>query len=92
MRGDMSATTAQSKKIELLFLSFLNLFDKISNILATGGSVGDCSRDSFSVSSGGASFRGSPVICGTNTGQHSKYAWRFMTSNSWLWLKKNFIF
>jgi len=48
MRGDMSATTAQT----------------------TGGSVGDCSRDSFSVSSGGASFRGSPVICGTNTGQH----------------------
>merc|ERR1712095_19057 len=33
MRGDMSATTAQT----------------------TGGSVGDCSRDSFSVSSGGAS-------------------------------------
>ena len=37
------------------------------------GSVGDCARDTFVVSSGGASFRGSPVICGANTGQHCKY-------------------
>ena len=72
MRGDMSATTAQSKKI-INYFYCSNLFETISNFSATGGSVGDCSRDSFSVSSGGASFRGSPVICGTNTGQHSKY-------------------
>jgi hypothetical protein len=34
----------------------------------TGGSVGDCLQDTFAVtSSGGAA---SPLICGTNTGQH----------------------
>ena len=35
-----------------------------------GGSIGDCITDTFSVSvPGGVS---SPVICGVNTGQHSK--------------------
>lgn len=35
-----------------------------------GGATGDCTRDTFAVSGGGASFKGSPTICGTNTGQH----------------------
>ena len=34
-----------------------------------GGAIGDCTTDSFSVSSSGNV--GSPVICGFNTGQHS---------------------
>ena len=34
-----------------------------------GGAIGDCATDSFSVS--GSHF-GSPAICGTNAGQHSK--------------------
>ena len=33
------------------------------------GSVGDCIDDTFVVTS---TKKGSPVICGTNTGQHSK--------------------
>jgi len=33
-----------------------------------GGAIGDCLTDTFSISSQGA--RGSPVICGVNTGQH----------------------
>ena len=37
--------------------------------LGAGASVGDCLTDTFVVSGGGKS---SPVICGTNTGQHSK--------------------
>ena len=35
-----------------------------------GSSVGDCVDDTFSVSSSG---KGSPVICGTNSGQHSNH-------------------
>ena len=34
-----------------------------------GGSIGDCVSDQFSIDSPN---QGSPVICGTNTGQHSK--------------------
>ena len=34
------------------------------------GSVGDCNDDAFTVTSGGNT--GSPMICGTNTGQHCK--------------------
>ena len=34
-----------------------------------GSSLGDCVDDTFSVSS---STRGSPVICGVNSGHHSK--------------------
>merc|ERR1712213_33752 len=45
-------------------------YDTAANTNNLDGSVGDCARDTFVVSSGGASFRGSPVICGTNTGQH----------------------
>ena len=35
-----------------------------------GGAIGDCKTDQFSID--GVNGRGSPVICGTNTGQHSK--------------------
>ena len=38
-----------------------------------GGAIGDCTTDTFSVTSPGN--RGSPIICGFNTGQHSK-VWR----------------
>ena len=34
-----------------------------------GGAIGDCAYDQFQIS---GPNRGSPVICGTNTGQHSK--------------------
>jgi len=34
-----------------------------------GAAIGDCLVDQFSVSSPGN--RGSPIICGFNTGQHS---------------------
>ena len=34
-------------------------------------SVGQCVTDSFTVAAPGA--HGSPAICGTNTGYHSKY-------------------
>lgn len=36
--------------------------------VSNGGAIGDCLTDTFSISSQGA--RGSPVICGVNTGQH----------------------
>jgi len=36
----------------------------------TGGAVGDCVTDEFSISAPGSN--GTPVICGFNTGQHSK--------------------
>ena len=35
-----------------------------------GGRIGDCISDTFSITSPGNP--GSPVICGFNTGQHSK--------------------
>ena len=35
-----------------------------------GGAIGDCLTDSFTLTSPGNN--GSPVICGLNTGQHSK--------------------
>jgi len=38
--------------------------------VSNGGSVGDCVTDQFSASSPGN--MGSPIICGLNTGQHSK--------------------
>ena len=37
---------------------------------AQGGSIGDCISDQFSID---GPNQGSPVICGTNTGQHSKF-------------------
>ena len=39
-----------------------------------GASIGDCTTDTFSITSPGNI--GSPVICGFNTGQHSQL-WRF---------------
>ena len=40
---------------------------------ATSGSAGgDCATDTFAVSAGGGG-RSSPIICGTNTGQHGEY-------------------
>ena len=42
-----------------------------------GGAIGDCATDSFSVS--GSHF-GSPAICGTNAGQHSKLHFFFQDS------------
>ena len=38
-----------------------------------GGALGDCTVDRFSVTSSGS--KGSPVICGENSGQHSKFLW-----------------
>ena len=35
-----------------------------------GGAIGDCISDQFSID---GPNQGSPVICGTNTGQHSKF-------------------
>ena len=35
-----------------------------------GGAIGDCTGDSFVLSAPGG--KGSPAICGLNTGQHSK--------------------
>ena len=43
---------------------------KLNIIFFIGGSIGDCTIDSFSVSAPGN--KGSPEICGLNTGQHSK--------------------
>jgi hypothetical protein len=40
-----------------------------ANTLNTGTGMGDCLIDTFVVSGSGGS---SPVICGTNSGQHSK--------------------
>ena len=36
----------------------------------TGGSIGDCVNDALTISSPG--FKSPPVICGENSGQHSK--------------------
>ena len=36
-----------------------------------GNGIGDCVEDTFSVST--SAGPGSPVICGTNTGYHSKF-------------------
>ena len=54
-------------KSNLSYNFFLNI--NISFLLASA--IGDCTKDSFRVASQGLS--GSPVICGFNTGQHSKY-------------------
>ena len=43
-----------------------------ANTLNTGSSVGDCAIDTFVVTSGGGG-NSSPVICGTNSNQHSEY-------------------
>ena len=38
----------------------------------SGSAGGDCATDTFAVSAGGGG-RSSPIICGTNTGQHGEY-------------------
>ena len=45
-------------------------------IICTGSSIGDCVTDTFTLSA--PSNRGSPVICGLNTGQHSKLNLNFI--------------
>lgn len=44
------------------------LLSSVSTFL--GGALGDCTNDQFSITSPGN--MGSPIICGFNTGQHSK--------------------
>ena len=58
--------TTSSCNSKILFLE--NLLMLFSNII--GPNVGDCTDDQFSIS--GGLGRGSPTICGTNTGYHSK--------------------
>lgn len=40
-------------------------------MFAIGGAIGDCVTDSFVLTAPGN--KGSPTICGINTGQHSMY-------------------
>ena len=42
---------------------------------ASVAEMGRCVADSFSVSSPGAEHSSPPVICGTNSGEHSESAW-----------------
>ena len=48
--------------------------DPATALVGTGSSsaFGDCATDTFAVSAGG-SGRSSPIICGTNTGQHGEH-------------------
>ena len=48
-----------------------------ANTLNTGGATGQCTMDTFQVSGSG---RGSPVICGSNEGQHSEYIYVKLSS------------
>ena len=71
--GSMVHTT-NSCNSKILFLE--NLLMLFSNII--GPNVGDCTDDQFSIS--GGLGRGSPTICGTNTGYHSKCQIVFLRS------------
>ncbi len=51
------------------FFAFCN--DILLCIEITGGAIGDCVTDSFVLTAPGN--KGSPTICGLNTGQHSMY-------------------
>ena len=42
------------------------------NTATSGSAGGDCATDTFAVSAGGGG-KSSPIICGTNTGQHGEY-------------------
>ena len=57
--------TTSSCNSKILFLESLLMF-----FLTLGPLIGDCVDDQFSIS--GGLGRGSPTICGTNTGYHSK--------------------
>ena len=49
----------------------MSLYEYLKNFkIQIAGAVGDCTGDTFTASS--PSLGGSPVICGYNTGQHSK--------------------
>ena len=67
-----SILTACNSKI--LFLEKLLML--FSNIV--GPNIGDCVDDQFSIS--GGLGRGTPTICGTNTGYHSKCQIVFLRS------------
>ena len=71
--GSMVHTTSSCNS-KILFLE--NLLMLFSNII--GPNVGDCVDDQFSIS--GGLGRGSPTICGTNTGYHSKCQIVFLRS------------
>ena len=43
-----------------------------ANTATSGSAGGDCATDTFAVSAGGGG-KSSPIICGTNTGQHGEY-------------------
>ena len=53
----------------LIFLPFHQLYN-ILQFLKIGNAIGDCLTDSFSITSQGT--YGTPIICGTNGGYHSK--------------------
>ena len=57
-------------KNTLTFFYFGTSWTILIIIFILGASIGDCTTDTFSISSPGNI--GSPVICGFNTGQHSK--------------------
>ena len=50
--------------------SCFNIEFEALNSLYSDGAGGDCATDQFSISAPGAF--GSPIICGTNSGEHSK--------------------
>lgn len=64
----------KASKLFILFKSFViaDPFQGTGAATTTGfgGSIGDCLTDTFSITSPGNN--GSPLICGTNSGQHSK--------------------
>ncbi|XP_040579486.1 uncharacterized protein [Lepeophtheirus salmonis] len=53
-------------RIRFDFIVF-RISDPVSSITNVGGSIGDCTTDSFSITGENG---GSPVICGTNSGRH----------------------
>ena len=55
-------------RISLVSTVFLSFY---FSLFLVGGGIGDCISDTFTLSS--ASNKGSPLICGSNSGQHSKY-------------------
>ena len=59
LRYVCDVTTIPAKKFYSIFVSWI-----------PGAAIGDCLTDTFSYTSPGNA--GSPIICGVNTGQHSK--------------------
>jgi hypothetical protein len=52
---------------------------------SVGGALGDCTTDQFVMTSSGN--KGTPVICGFNTGQHSQSFQRVQFFKGCLWLR-----